>query len=574
MYNLCRTMTLTNCTVSGNSAAGNGGGLDNASGTVTIGNTIVAGNTATSSGPDAYGTFTSQGNNLIGKTDGSSGWVGSDLTGTVASPLNPLLAPLAYYGGPTETMAAACPAARRSARVTSRSFPAASPPTSAASPASSATPWTSAPSRSRRSPLVVSTTADGHRLPARRRSTCAGRSTWPISMPGANTITFDPTVFATAQTITLTGGQLALSNTSGAETITGPAAGVTVSGGGLSRVFQVDAGVTASISGLRSPAADRRVAAAAAFYNQLSGTATLTDCTVSGNSTPTVRRRPAERYGTTTLNNCTVSGNSANGAGGGWVRRRHDHADRLSPSAATPQPAPSRPGSWRRAEHPVAARRTLTDCTVSGNSARQRAIRVRRRIAATDHDHAWSTDHRGGEHGQPSCGPDVSGAFGSRGHNLIGETDGSSGWVGSDLTGTIASPLDALLVPLGNYGGPTQTMALLPGSPAIGNGRYDRLPGHEHTDLHGPARHAAWLAGRHRRVPVQPRGRVNSRSVDTNAAGLTLPGAVAWRISSPARPSLRPRCLRHPADDHPDGASSSSPSNTALRPRSPARPRA
>ena len=48
----------------------------------------------------------------------------------------------------------------------------------------------------------------------------------------------------------MTLGQLELSNTSGTETITGPAAGVTVSGGGLSRVFQVDSGVTATISGL------------------------------------------------------------------------------------------------------------------------------------------------------------------------------------------------------------------------------------------------------------------------------------------------------------------------------------
>ena len=39
------------------------------------------------------GTFASLGNNLIGKTDGSSGWVSSDLTGTIAAPLNPLLAP-------------------------------------------------------------------------------------------------------------------------------------------------------------------------------------------------------------------------------------------------------------------------------------------------------------------------------------------------------------------------------------------------------------------------------------------------------------------------------------------------
>ena len=66
---------------------------------------------------------------------------------------------------------------------------------------------------------------------------------------GNSTITFDKTVFKTPQTITLTGSQLELSNTAGTETITGPKAGVTVSGGGASRVFQVDGGVTAN-SGL------------------------------------------------------------------------------------------------------------------------------------------------------------------------------------------------------------------------------------------------------------------------------------------------------------------------------------
>ena len=83
-----------------------------------------------------------------------------------------------------------------------------------------------------------------HDQPSARRS--------PAPTPcRATTITFDnTTVFATPQTITLTGTQLELSDTSGTETITGPAAGVTVSGGGLSRVFQVDRGVTASISGL------------------------------------------------------------------------------------------------------------------------------------------------------------------------------------------------------------------------------------------------------------------------------------------------------------------------------------
>ncbi len=70
------------------------------------------------------------------------------------------------------------------------------------------------------------------------------------SNTGASTIDFDSTVFNAPLTITLTGSPLELKNSSGAETIMGPASGVTVSGAGLSRVFQVDANVTASISGL------------------------------------------------------------------------------------------------------------------------------------------------------------------------------------------------------------------------------------------------------------------------------------------------------------------------------------
>jgi hypothetical protein len=55
----------------------------------------------------------------------------------------------------------------------------------------------------------------------------------------------------------------------------------------------------------------------------------------------------------------------------------------------------------------------------------------------------------------------------SHGHNLIGKTDGSLGWVASDLTGTVANPLDPKLAALGDYGGSTQTIAELPSSPAI-----------------------------------------------------------------------------------------------------------
>src|SRR4051812_15076288 len=61
----------------------------------------------------------------------------------------------------------------------------------------------------------------------------------------ANTITFSGTIWNTRQTITLPGNPLTLNDSAGTQTITGPAAGVTVSGGGSSRVFQINANVTA-----------------------------------------------------------------------------------------------------------------------------------------------------------------------------------------------------------------------------------------------------------------------------------------------------------------------------------------
>jgi hypothetical protein len=69
----------------------------------------------------------------------------------------------------------------------------------------------------------------------------------------------------------------------------------------------------------------------------------------------------------------------------------------------------------------------------------------------------------------------------------FGKTDGSSGWVASDLTGTVANPLDALLGTLGNHGGPTQTIPLLAGSPALDAGDPALAPP---TDQRGVARGA------------------------------------------------------------------------------------
>ena len=55
-------------------------------------------------------------------------------------------------------------------------------------------------------------------------------------------------------------------------------------------------------------------------------------------------------------------------------------------------------------------------------------------------------------------------------------SEDASGFVDSDLVGTADSPLDPLLGPLQDNGGPTQTMALQQDSLAIGNGDPDGAP--------------------------------------------------------------------------------------------------
>jgi hypothetical protein len=82
-----------------------------------------------------------------------------------------------------------------------------------------------------------------------------------------------------------------------------------------------------------------------------------------------------------------------------------------------------------------------------------------------------------------STGPDFNGSLTSQGHNLIGVGSGGSGYAASDLVGSSATPMDPKLGPLQNNGGPTQTLALLVGSPAIKAGDITGAP---HYDQRGP----------------------------------------------------------------------------------------
>ena len=390
-----RTVYLTNCTFAGNSAGSGyyGGGLYNNSDaslksctfttnsaaygggvyahrSLDMWNTIVAGNTAVHGGSDVYGTVHSGGNhnpgggyNLIGTAGGSSGWGGNDLIGTAANPINPLLAPLGFYGGPTPTMplSPGSPAIGKGARLSNdatdqRGFALAGPPDIGAFQTQSGP-----------SAWQVNTNDGGP-------STGFGKLSLPAAvnlanlLPGAHTITFAPSVFGTAQTITLTSGQLALTNTIGAQTITGPAAGLTINGNKQNRVFQVGTGVTASLSGLIITGGGGTADQGAGVLNLANANLTLSNCAVSGNAASSWGGGIAN-FGTVSLSNCTVTGNTATQNGGGlWS---YDSSGGGAASLTNCIVSGNTAGQNGGGLFLKGPSMTLSGCTISGNTATQ-----------------------------------------------------------------------------------------------------------------------------------------------------------------------------------------------------------
>ncbi|MEG4806375.1 choice-of-anchor Q domain-containing protein, partial [Microcoleus sp. F8-D1] len=108
IYNFnASTLTIANSTISGNSA-NNGGGISNATATstATVSNSIVAGNTATTNAEVGNsGTFTSNGNNLVGQNNSVGGFttIASDIL--LPGAISTAISALANNGGPTQTHA-------------------------------------------------------------------------------------------------------------------------------------------------------------------------------------------------------------------------------------------------------------------------------------------------------------------------------------------------------------------------------------------------------------------------------------------------------------------------------------
>jgi CSLREA domain-containing protein len=230
-------------------------------------------------------------------------------------------------------------------------------------------------------------------------------------------------------------------------TISGAGVGSTVIDANvIDRVLDILAGVTAQMFGVTVQGGNTS-SDGGGIVN--SGTLTLADSEVSGNSASGFGGGIENLEGTVTLANSTVSGNTSGYGGGidGYLG-----AVTLTNSTVSDNSANSDGGGI----YSESAALTLTNSTVSGNSAGfggggignlESAVTLTNSIVANS-----------------VSGDDCNGTITSNGHNL--DSDGTCSLTGpGDLSG-----VNALLGALMDNGGPTQTHALSPGSPAIDAG--------------------------------------------------------------------------------------------------------
>jgi CSLREA domain-containing protein len=201
--------------------------------------------------------------------------------------------------------------------------------------------------------------------------------------------------------------------------------------------------------------------------NTASVTATITNSTISGNQAGVFPSTEGNGGGlandnsaTLTVVNSTISGNSAistdngtpNGNGGGIFLAQFSQADIRNVTITN-----------NRADDEAQDSGGGGGIFVAGTGSVDNAIaRIRNTIIAGNFDDSPTSGDA------PDC--DGIGTVTSQGFNLVGIVDGGCSTdfgAGGDQTGTSGSPLNPLLDPLANYGGPTETHQLQLASPAV-----------------------------------------------------------------------------------------------------------
>jgi hypothetical protein len=373
--------------------------------------------------------------------------------------------------------------------------------------------------------LTVNNTADAG-------GTCPGADCTlrqAIATAGAgDTITFS---LAANSTVTLTSGELLINKTL---TISGPgpnALSVMRSAGATGfRLFDIGSGVTATISGLTISNGVLNGTAnnhqGGGIFN--AGTLTITNCTISGNSTQ--QTSPGNsgggifNGGTLTITNSTISGNTSNSAtdGGGGIHNKgtlmvtnstisgnstnnstpggggvkNEGQATITNSTISGNTMTNSSGGKGAGIYNVTGTMTVTSSTISGNNGdtgRGGGIENEATLTVVNSTISGNSTLNGFGGGIYSGGGTVNakntiialntaannldvdfvGTLTSQGFNVIGNDNGANITPANqtgDQVGTSANPINPMLGPLQNNGGPTFTQALLSGSTAIDAG--------------------------------------------------------------------------------------------------------
>ena len=517
------TLTAVNTTIAYNQTTipGTGGGLDVdlynvAGGPVILYNTIVVGN-SDPNGADDVGTTTNLSSSPDSKLSSASAYnlVGVDATGSLTNGMNGNLVgvvnsglgPLANHGGATPTIP----------------LLAGSPAISAGNVAIANAYSLTVDRRGAGFPRTVNGTVDIGAFeqftlssgPTVYSVNSAGTSgsgsgnsgdlVYVVNQANANTntdgsvIEFDPSIFnsSSPQTITLT-STLKLSERSGPEVIQGPGVSIlTISGNNSVGVLQVESGVTATLSGLTIEDGQWVASTAASGSSGGAGIDNLgilavTGCTIEDNTSAGSSERNGggianEVAGLMTVTGSTIVGNSA-GSGGGIF-----NAGRMvvTGSAIASNSANNQGGGLDSDGLLIVTNSTIADnqaasgggvfnfidlflsgSTIADNHASSEGGGIE--LASGPHSRGYVNNSVVALNTDTNGSDDIAGSVVNRAYGLVSSNNligtGGSGGLTDGTSGNLVGVTDLGLSPLADNGGPTETMALLPCSPAIGVG--------------------------------------------------------------------------------------------------------
>ncbi len=517
------TATVSNSTFSGNSATSSGGGISSNS-TTTLRNNLIAGNTAPTGREISVTSGTvSTNNNLYGysSSNGVSGLTpaATDITPTV--PLNQILSTtLGNNGGTTKTLA----------------LVSGSPAIDAGDPASTlkidqrgaqrlnaGTRIDIGAYEATSSYLVTNTLDDNSIGSLRSAINFTNININPVAATPLQTIQFGIGTVGSAQTISLTNALPTLT----AQTLidgwtqggTGYAGAplVTVSGSNLFRVFNIATTGTVTLNGLTIANGSTTTSGAGILNN---GNTTIRNSILQNNVANGSSSDGGGIYNRNQLSidKTTIRNNTSGDDGGGIRNDSILTITNSTVSGNTAQSGSSGTSGGGAILNTIPATATITNSTFSGNSAKVGgAIRNDGTLTLTNSTVSANTSTAIGggvvntvnplnasqfgratlqntiiagntdtSNNAPDAVAFVANSFTDQGNNLIGIGDTfNSPFNATTLRGTAATPLSSLLAPLANYGGTTQTHALLPGSLAINAGTATGSPA---QDQRGQAR--------------------------------------------------------------------------------------